>query len=44
MMGNVVLGGKLPNPRLREFSWLMAWQRSSGGFVVKTENISCPAK
>jgi hypothetical protein len=24
MMGDVVLGGKVPHSRLKEFSWLMA--------------------
>jgi hypothetical protein len=28
MMGDIVLGGKLPHPMLRAFSWLMALQKA----------------
>jgi hypothetical protein len=44
MMGDVVLGGKLPHSILREFSWLMALQRACGVFVLTTRRNSCPAK
>jgi hypothetical protein len=40
MMGDVVLGGKLPHPMLREFSWLMALQRAGDVFVLTTRNSS----
>jgi hypothetical protein len=44
MMGDVVLGGKLPHQMSREFSWLMAQQRAWGVFVVTNRNTSCPPK
>jgi hypothetical protein len=44
MMGNEVLGGTLPHPRLREFSWLMELQRSWGVFEVTPRNSSCLPK
>jgi hypothetical protein len=42
--GDVVLVGKLPPPRLREFSWLMVLQRAWGVFVVTTRKTSCLPK
>jgi hypothetical protein len=44
MIGDVVLGGKLPYPMFREFSWLMALKRARGVFVLTTRNISCTPK
>jgi hypothetical protein len=40
MMGNVVLGGTLPHPKLREFSWLMELQRSWGVFESPLGTLS----
>jgi hypothetical protein len=44
MMGDVVLGGKLPHLMLREFSWLMKLQQALDVFVLTTRNTSCAPK